>query len=287
MTLKTLTELFNSSELYDDRYFLDLISHLFSKTNNFKVIEALTFVEMVQKDPSLYVQLFVKVTDIDESLGHPLFDDELSFVSEDEDTSISESETETEITEITEITESSVSSESSDEPESSESSESSDDSFKVQKNFRKPNDEWKYRTKNLGISYTPDVLNDVEISFTGDLENFGRSEAIQWVNNLGGKGKDHVTKTTTFVVVGKNPGKTKFDLIKKYGTKTMDEDTFIRYLKKETSEKLEFSEELKGVVLCSQLKKGYSKGVSVCLDVPESLVEMKSEITKSLDYEFV
>ena len=315
--MKTLIQLLTDCKEYEEMYFLELMSTLFSETENFKVIEALTLIEMARNDEIEYARAYEKVSRIEQQLGYPVFDDELYEESSESNSYVSSS---SQLSASDSSDSSSSSSDSSDASSTSNSVSSTtsgitDTSVTVtdsaitatvttvttvpsvpERDIKKPDDIWKYRTKELGIHYIPDVLLDVEVSFTGDLENFGRSEAIQWVNNLGGSGKNHITKKCTFVVVGKNPGASKLSSIKKYKIYTIDEPTFIAYLSSKTSlpqepEVLNFSSELKAVVLLNQLKKNNTSGVSVCLDVPEELIELKNkmhtEISRNSEYELV
>jgi DNA ligase (NAD+) len=61
--------------------------------------------------------------------------------------------------------------------------------------------------------------------FTGALKSFGRDEARNLVESLGGMTASSVSKKVDFVVVGEDPG-SKFDKAKELGIKTLTEEEF-------------------------------------------------------------
>jgi DNA ligase (NAD+) len=61
--------------------------------------------------------------------------------------------------------------------------------------------------------------------FTGALKSFGRDEARNIVESLGGMTASSVSKKVDFVVVGEDPG-SKFDKAKELGIKTLTEEEF-------------------------------------------------------------
>ncbi len=61
--------------------------------------------------------------------------------------------------------------------------------------------------------------------FTGALKTFGRDEARDLVESLGGMTASSVSKKVDFVVVGEDPG-SKFDKAKELGIKTLTEEEF-------------------------------------------------------------
>jgi len=73
-------------------------------------------------------------------------------------------------------------------------------------------------------------LSGMTIVVTGTLEKLSREEAEEKIRELGGKAAGSVSKDTDYVVVGANPGENKMEGIKKYGTKTLDEEQFLRML---------------------------------------------------------
>lgn len=77
------------------------------------------------------------------------------------------------------------------------------------------------------------TLFDGEIVvLTGKLTNMTRKEAQQAVEDRGGKCTDSVTKKTTLVVVGADPG-SKYDKAVKLGTHIISEDEFASWLQRE------------------------------------------------------
>ncbi|MGB9833799.1 MAG: NAD-dependent DNA ligase LigA [bacterium] len=66
--------------------------------------------------------------------------------------------------------------------------------------------------------------------FTGTLSRFKREEAEELVRKLGGEATGSVSKRTSFVVVGENPG-SKFDKARELNVKTINEEEFLKMLK--------------------------------------------------------
>ncbi len=66
--------------------------------------------------------------------------------------------------------------------------------------------------------------------FTGALQGFGRDEARNLVESLGGTTASSVSKKVDFVVVGEDPG-SKFDKAKELGIKTLTEEEFKKMIK--------------------------------------------------------
>jgi DNA ligase (NAD+) len=73
-----------------------------------------------------------------------------------------------------------------------------------------------------------------EFAFTGKLESFSRSEAEAKIKALGGKAGSDVTKKTSYVVVGADPG-SKLAKAEKLGIKTLSEAEFLKLLDKAVS----------------------------------------------------
>jgi DNA ligase (NAD+) len=65
---------------------------------------------------------------------------------------------------------------------------------------------------------------------TGTLTRFSRNEATQAIEDRGGKVVSSVSKKTDYVVVGENPGATKFDKAQALGVPTLDEKAFKKLL---------------------------------------------------------
>ena len=74
-------------------------------------------------------------------------------------------------------------------------------------------------------------LAGLEFVLTGKLESFSRSEAEAKIKALGGKAGSDVTKKTSCVVVGADPG-SKLAKAEKLGTKTLSEAEFLELLDK-------------------------------------------------------
>ena len=72
-------------------------------------------------------------------------------------------------------------------------------------------------------------LAGLEFVLTGKLESFARSEAEAKIETLGGKAGSDVTKKTSYVVVGADPG-SKLGKAQKLGVKTINEAEFLELL---------------------------------------------------------
>jgi DNA ligase (NAD+) len=72
-------------------------------------------------------------------------------------------------------------------------------------------------------------LAGLEFVLTGKLESFSRSEAEAKIKALGGKAASDVTRKTSYVVVGADPG-SKLAKAQKLGTKTIGETEFMDLL---------------------------------------------------------
>ena len=77
-------------------------------------------------------------------------------------------------------------------------------------------------------------LAGLEFVLTGKLESFSRSEAEAKIKALGGKVGSDVTRKTTYLVVGADPG-SKSTKARKMGTKTLSEAEFRQLLDKTAS----------------------------------------------------
>ena len=67
--------------------------------------------------------------------------------------------------------------------------------------------------------------------FTGQLTNSSRYQAQEIVRQLGGEISNSVSRLTSYLIVGENPG-SKYQQAKKYKTKILDERQFIQLIKK-------------------------------------------------------
>ena len=77
---------------------------------------------------------------------------------------------------------------------------------------------------------TLDILKGLTFVFTGALSCCSREEAKKLVEKLGGKVSNSVSKKTSYVVVGENPG-SKYEKAKKLGVKILDEKDFLNLIK--------------------------------------------------------
>ncbi|MCS7227765.1 MAG: NAD-dependent DNA ligase LigA [Endomicrobia bacterium] len=75
----------------------------------------------------------------------------------------------------------------------------------------------------------PQVFKGMTVVFTGELDSMSRSKAEEIVKQLGGKTASSVSKSTSLVVVGKNPG-SKYEKAKQYGIKIIYEDEFLKMI---------------------------------------------------------
>jgi len=74
-------------------------------------------------------------------------------------------------------------------------------------------------------------LAGLEFVLTGKLESFSRSEAEAKIKARGGKAGSDVTRETSYVVVGADPG-SKLTKAEKLGIKTLSEEEFLKLLNK-------------------------------------------------------
>ena len=70
-------------------------------------------------------------------------------------------------------------------------------------------------------------LAGTSFCFTGTLASMTRSEAEQRVEALGAHATDSVTRKTTYLVAGADPGGTKMTAAQKYGTTVLTEEQFL------------------------------------------------------------
>lgn len=70
---------------------------------------------------------------------------------------------------------------------------------------------------------------------TGTLESMGRDTAAERIRNLGGEFHSAVVKNTTYLVAGRNTGKSKLAKAAEYGTKVIDEAEFLKILQQGSS----------------------------------------------------
>jgi DNA ligase (NAD+) len=77
---------------------------------------------------------------------------------------------------------------------------------------------------------TKGALSGKTVVITGTLPTLSREEAEARVRQAGGKSAGSVSKKTSFVVAGENPG-SKFDTAQQLGVEVIDEKEFLSRLK--------------------------------------------------------
>ena len=77
----------------------------------------------------------------------------------------------------------------------------------------------------------PQPLKGKSFVFTGGLSSISRPDAEELVRSLGGLASSTVSKNTDYVVVGEEPG-SKFEKANKLGIKVIDENEFLKLVKK-------------------------------------------------------
>jgi DNA ligase (NAD+) len=87
------------------------------------------------------------------------------------------------------------------------------------------------KRKAKAVKHEELPLAGLEFVLTGKLESFSRSEAEAKIKALGGKAGSDVTKKTSYVVVGADPG-SKLAKAEKLGIKTLSEAEFLKLLDK-------------------------------------------------------
>ena len=75
----------------------------------------------------------------------------------------------------------------------------------------------------------PQVFAGMTVVFTGELESMTRSKAEEIVNQMGGNTSSSVSRSTSLVVVGKNPG-SKYEKAKQLNIKIIYEDEFLKMI---------------------------------------------------------
>lgn len=78
-----------------------------------------------------------------------------------------------------------------------------------------------------------DVLSNLSFVFTGELSSLKRKEAQKLIEALGAKALSNVSRSTSFLVVGENPG-SKLEKAKNYGIKILSEEEFFKFLEEKT-----------------------------------------------------
>ena len=89
--------------------------------------------------------------------------------------------------------------------------------------------------KEVKVKHVPRAAQNGPLSgtswvITGTMEAMSREEAKERIRALGGDVSESVSKKTSFVVVGENPG-SKYDKAKKLGVPVLDEKEFLKKIK--------------------------------------------------------
>jgi DNA ligase (NAD+) len=85
--------------------------------------------------------------------------------------------------------------------------------------------------KPVYSSHATGPLHGMGFVITGTLSKMDRDAAADKIRDLGGTFQSSVGKTTTYLVVGENPGESKVAKAEKLGTKTINEDELLEMLK--------------------------------------------------------
>jgi DNA ligase (NAD+) len=97
----------------------------------------------------------------------------------------------------------------------------------------------KYLQKLYDVGVRPAPVKRVEgplsgksFVITGTLSAFSREVAGEQITALGGKMQNSVTKDTSYLVIGDDPGASKVKQAEKYGTERIEEDQLLKLLHK-------------------------------------------------------
>ncbi|MDR3547759.1 MAG: NAD-dependent DNA ligase LigA [Candidatus Pacebacteria bacterium] len=86
------------------------------------------------------------------------------------------------------------------------------------------------KVQKVASAVTAGPLRGQTVVVTGTLESFSRDEAEEAVRKAGGDPVSSVSKKTSFVVAGENPGSSKYDKAQQLGVEIIDETEFKRRL---------------------------------------------------------
>ena len=73
-------------------------------------------------------------------------------------------------------------------------------------------------------------FSGLNFAITGKFDNYSRGEIIEKIENLGGKISNSVSKNTSFLICGDDPGK-KLEDAKKFNVKIIDQEKFESWMK--------------------------------------------------------
>lgn len=82
---------------------------------------------------------------------------------------------------------------------------------------------WPVEAEQPSVEVAQNTLNGLTFVITGTLEGFTREEARQFIESHGGKVADSVSKKTSYLVLGENPG-SKLDKARSLGVPVIDEN---------------------------------------------------------------
>jgi len=81
-----------------------------------------------------------------------------------------------------------------------------------------------------------DVLKGLSFVVTGSLKNFSREQVKEFIEILGGRVSESVSRKTDYLIVGENPG-SKYEKAKRYKVKTISEEEFLKMVEEEAKKK--------------------------------------------------
>lgn len=81
-----------------------------------------------------------------------------------------------------------------------------------------------------------DVLRGLTFAVTGTLRRFTREEILEFLEKMGAKVVDNVSRNVDYLIVGENPG-SKLEKAKALRVKTMSEEEFLHFLKDRAEKK--------------------------------------------------
>jgi DNA ligase (NAD+) len=82
------------------------------------------------------------------------------------------------------------------------------------------------------VAHAQGPLNGINFVVSGTLDTMDREQAAEAIRAQGGVFQSSVGKTTNYLVVGENAGKSKIDKAEKLGTKVIDEAALVKLLNK-------------------------------------------------------
>jgi len=80
------------------------------------------------------------------------------------------------------------------------------------------------------------ILKGLNFVITGSLRNFSREQIKEFIEVLGGRVSESVSRKTDYLIVGENPG-SKYEKAKKYKVRTISEEEFLKMVEERTKKK--------------------------------------------------